>query len=124
LQPRTTDSAPSDIDISLSTSVMPSGTVAQSEVHGAGLAASEVLCLRSRLEALHFAAPIQNAPFKATGTLHLTRAAAFAPALPAKNAQGYREPAPTLDPRPAAPGDLTTGNPEVGAPPLNAPDPP
>jgi hypothetical protein len=123
LKPRTTESAPSNIDISLSTSVMPSGTVAQSEVHGAGLDPSEVLCLRGRLEALRFAPPIQNAPFNARGTLHLTRAAALAPA-PTNSAQGHREPAPTLDPRPAAPGDLTTGNPEVGAPPLNAPDPP
>jgi hypothetical protein len=123
LKPRSAESAPSNIDISLSTSVMPSGAVAQSEVQAAGLDPSEALCLRSRLEALHFAAPIENAPFKARGTLHLTRATAFAPAQPANSAQRDREPAPILEARPA-PSDLATGNPEVGAPALNAPDPP
>jgi len=125
LNARTSDNAPASIDISVSTSVMPSGSVAQAEVHGAGLETSELQCLRARLESLHFGQPIENAPFSVRGTLHLTRATAITPGQPAKGAQTERQREPTTAIEPAAaPNELTNGNPEVGAPPLNAADPP
>jgi hypothetical protein len=70
--------SPAYLDISLSTSVMPSGSVANSEVRAPGLDSGEMQCLRGRLEAVHFAAPIENAPFHVQGTLQLTRAAGAA----------------------------------------------
>jgi hypothetical protein len=123
LNARNAETAPANIDISLSTSVMPSGSVAQSEVHGAGLEASETQCLRSRLETLHFGPPIENAPFAVHGALHLTRATAITPTQPAIGAPPKNDPSQALDTAPT-PNDVTSGNPEVGAPPLNAQDPP
>jgi hypothetical protein len=83
---------PTQIDIAVSTHVMPSGTVAQSEVTSSALSASELACVRNRVEALHFAAPIENAPFDVQGSVHLARAATPPPALPsaqpAANADG------------------------------------
>jgi hypothetical protein len=123
LNARTLETASANIDISLSTSVMPSGSVAQSEVQGGGLEAGEKQCLRSRLETLHFGPPIENAPFTVRGTLHLTRATAITPTQPTKPAPANSVPNTVLAPA-TTPNDLTLGNPEVGAPPLNAPDPP
>jgi hypothetical protein len=81
LSARVAVDAPTQLDIALSTRVMPSGAVASSEVHAAGLAPNELSCLRSRVETLHFAVPIENAPFAVQGSLHLIRAApAAAPA--------------------------------------------
>jgi hypothetical protein len=78
--------APKQLDISLSTRVMPSGAVASSEVQASGLGPGELACLRRRMEGLHFAPPIEHAPFAVNGTIHLTRAptppAAAAPAVP------------------------------------------
>jgi hypothetical protein len=82
LQARTSADAPNHLDIALATRVMPSGAVAHSEVSAAGLEASELACLRGRVEALHFAGPIENAPFAVHGSVHLTRAATPAPTVP------------------------------------------
>jgi hypothetical protein len=84
---RAANEAPAQIDIALSTRVMPSGSVTQSQVAAPGLAPNEIACLRSRLEALHFAAPIENAPFSVQGSLHLTREAAAAPPVPTDEAR-------------------------------------
>ena len=128
LKPRTSETAPASIDIMFATSVMPSGAVAQSEVRGAGLDPSETTCLRNRLETLHFAVPIENAPIKVSASMHLSRANAIAPALGAERdkkqeVQAYVAPAAVPAVQPGA-SDLSLGNPEVGAPPLNAPNPP
>jgi hypothetical protein len=84
---RAANDAPAQLDIALSTHVMPSGTVTQSQVSAPGLAPNEIACLRSRLEALHFAGPIENAPFSVQGSLHLTREAAAAPPVPTDEAR-------------------------------------
>ena len=129
LQPRANASAPTSIDLALSTSIMPSGSVAQSEVQAAGLDSAETACLRARLEGLHFRTPIEDAPRRVSTTLHLTRA----PSAPEPTPRNERTI--EVDPEPSraqalpteaqpSPFELTTGNPEVGAPPLNAPNPP
>ena len=75
LKARPAEDAPSSLEISLSTKVMPSGAVAQSEVSAPGLEPDEIACLRRRVENIHFAAPIENAPFPVSGSLRLTRGA-------------------------------------------------
>jgi hypothetical protein len=67
LHVRAADSAPGQLEVNLSTHVMPSGSVAQSEIQATGLDAAEVQCL----ESLHFAQPIENAPFAVRGRLKL-----------------------------------------------------
>jgi hypothetical protein len=71
LSVRAGDSAPTTFEIALTTNVMPSGAVARSEVQAAALEPGELQCLRARLETLHFAAPIENAPFVVRGKLTL-----------------------------------------------------
>ena len=73
LQPRTSDTGPGQLPIALSTQVMPSGMVADSSVSAPGLSPDEVKCLRQRLESVHFAQPIENAPFRVTGSMTLAR---------------------------------------------------
>jgi hypothetical protein len=102
---RAASDAPGQLDIALSTHVMPSGTVTQSQVSAPGLAPSEVACLRGRLEALHFAGPIENAPFTVQGSFHLTRAAPAA-AVPTDEARAAA--AAPADNGAAAPADTTT----------------
>jgi hypothetical protein len=75
LKVRPPENAPSTLEISLSTKVMPSGAVAGSEVSAPGLEADELACLRRRVEKIHFAQPIENAPFPVSGSLRLTRGA-------------------------------------------------
>ena len=75
LKARPAEDAPSSLEIALSTKVMPSGAVAQSEVSAPGLEPEEIACLRKRVENIHFAAPIENAPFPVSGSLRLTRGA-------------------------------------------------
>jgi hypothetical protein len=103
---RAANDAPTQIDIALSTHVMPSGSVTQSQVTAPALAPNEVACLRSRLEALHFAGPIENAPFTVQGSLHLTRAAAPTPA-PTDEARAAAA-AQADDNAPAMPGPADT----------------
>jgi hypothetical protein len=50
LAPRAANEAPSQIDISLSANVMPSGAVGRGEVSAPGLSSQELSCVRSRLE--------------------------------------------------------------------------
>jgi hypothetical protein len=111
LDPHPVDNAPPQIDIALSTNVMPSGSVSSSSVSAAGLSANEVGCLRGRVESLHFAPPIENAPFSVHGSVRLTRNNAppparaetiaevvAAPALPSgPENQGTPLPVPTQD---------------------------
>ena len=73
LAPRAAAEAPSRVDISLSVQVMPSGAVSRGEVSAPGLTLEERDCLRTRLEALHFAQPIENAPFTVKGSIRLDR---------------------------------------------------
>jgi hypothetical protein len=105
---RAANDAPSQLDIALSTHVMPSGTVTQSQVSAPGLAPNEIACLRSRLEALHFAGPIENAPFSVQGSMHLTRAAAApVPTTPTDEARAAAA-AQTDNNAPAMPGPADT----------------
>jgi hypothetical protein len=73
LQPRPNDTGPSQLPIALSTQVMPGGMVADSHVSAPGLSSDELKCLRQRLEAVHFAQPIENAPFRVSGSVTLAR---------------------------------------------------
>jgi len=73
LKERPVNEAPDNVNISLRASIMPSGTVGRGEVSAPGLTPEEVACVRSRLEALHFAQPIENAPLTVSGTITLSR---------------------------------------------------
>lgn len=73
LQPRTDNTGPSQLPVALSTQVMPGGMVADSSVSAPGLSPDELKCLRQRLEGVHFAQPIENAPFRVTGSMTLAR---------------------------------------------------
>jgi hypothetical protein len=69
------------INISLNANVMPSGAVGRGEVSAPGLTPAEVSCIRSKLESMRFAQPIENAPLVVTGSISLTpHVAAPAPA--------------------------------------------
>lgn len=72
LAARPASEAPNNLNISLRASIMPSGTVGRGEVEAPGLTPEEVACVRSRLEALHFAQPIENAPLTVSGTITLS----------------------------------------------------
>ena len=74
LAPRAAQAAPSELRLSLNASVMPSGAVGRGEVSASGdLSKAELDCLRTRLESLKLAAPIENAPRTVTGSITLTR---------------------------------------------------
>jgi hypothetical protein len=73
LAERPANEAPTNLNITLSASIMPSGTVGRGEVSAPGLTPEEVTCVRSRLESLHFAQPIENAPLTVSGTITLNR---------------------------------------------------
>lgn len=73
LKPRPANEAPPSVSISLTASVMPSGAVGRGEVSAPGLEPDEVSCVRSRLESLHFAEPIENAPITVSGSITLNR---------------------------------------------------
>ncbi len=73
LKPRPASQAPSSVSISLSANVMPSGAVGRGEVSAPGLEPEEVSCVRSRLESLRFAQPIENAPLTVNGSITLSR---------------------------------------------------
>jgi hypothetical protein len=73
LAARPADQAPARVNISLSANVMPSGAVGRGEVSAPDLSPEEISCVRTRLEALHFAPPIENAPFTVNGALTLNR---------------------------------------------------
>lgn len=75
-------SSASSLNIALSANVMPSGAVGRGEVSAPGLRPAEVACLRSRVESLRFAQPIENAPLTVSGSLTLTPQVAPAPATP------------------------------------------
>jgi hypothetical protein len=66
------DRTPLQIEIALSTNIMPSGAVSSSSVNAAGLGSTEIACLRARVESLHFAPPIENTPFAVHGRVRLT----------------------------------------------------
>jgi hypothetical protein len=119
LRVRAADSAPGQLEVNLSTNVMPSGSVAQSEIQATGLDPAEIQCLRARLEALHFAQPIENAPFAVRGKLKLQQnpppPTAAAPVPAPKPADPDSE-----QPKPAAPVVLF-GPREQAPPPLFGP---
>ena len=72
LAPRLAEGAPRELHLSLSASVMPSGAVGRGEVSGsAELTKPELDCVRARLEGLHFATPIENAPLTVNGSITL-----------------------------------------------------
>jgi hypothetical protein len=73
LKPRPASQAPASVSISLSANVMPSGAVGRGEVSAPGLEPEEVSCVRSRLESLRFAQPIENAPLTVSGSITLSR---------------------------------------------------
>lgn len=73
LKPRPASQAPASVNISLSANVMPSGAVGRGEVSAPGLEPEEVSCVRSRLESLRFAQPIENAPLTVRGSITLSR---------------------------------------------------
>jgi hypothetical protein len=83
LQARPASSAPGQVNISLRANIMPSGAVGRGEVSAPGLSPEEVACVRSRLESLRFAEPIENAPLSVSGSLTLTPRAAAPAAAPA-----------------------------------------
>jgi hypothetical protein len=83
LQPRPASSAPGPLNISLRANIMPSGSVGRGEVSAPGLSPAEVACVRSRLESLRFAQPIENAPLSVNGALTLTPRVAAPPPAPA-----------------------------------------
>jgi hypothetical protein len=68
---RPASEAPDNLNISLRASIMPSGIVSRGEVSAPGLTPEEVACVRSRLESLHFAQPIENAPLTVSGSITL-----------------------------------------------------
>jgi hypothetical protein len=70
---RPASEAPANLNIALSASIMPSGTVGRGEVSAPGLTPDEVTCVRSRLESLRFAQPIENAPLTVSGTITLNQ---------------------------------------------------
>jgi hypothetical protein len=72
LAPRAANEAPSQISISLSANVMPSGAVGRGEVSAPGLSKEELSCVRSRLESLRFAQPVENAPRTVSGSISIT----------------------------------------------------
>jgi hypothetical protein len=64
------DAAPSEVRLSLTASVMPSGAVGRAEVSASTqLGKQELDCVRTKLEALHFATPIENAPIQVSGSI-------------------------------------------------------
>ena len=72
LAPRPREGAPPELRLSLSASVMPSGAVGRGEVSGsAQLTKPELDCVRARIEGLHFATPIENAPLTVSGSITL-----------------------------------------------------
>jgi len=72
IAPRPAANAPPQLRLSLSASVMPSGAVGRGEVSASSeLTKPELDCVRGRLEALHFAAPIDNAPLTVSGSITL-----------------------------------------------------
>ena len=72
IAPRAAANAPPQLRLSLSASVMPSGAVGRGEVSASSeLTKPELDCVRGRLEALHFAAPIDNAPLTVSGSITL-----------------------------------------------------
>jgi hypothetical protein len=72
LAARTAKEAPSQITISLTANVMPSGAVGRGEVSAPGLSPDELSCVRSRLESLRFAQPVENAPRTVSGSISIT----------------------------------------------------
>jgi hypothetical protein len=107
LSARAVTDAPRELEIALATQVMPSGAVGRSEVSAAGLEAGELACLRGKVEALHFAGPIENAPFAVRGSIHLTRSATPAPTAPSGDGP--------------ANGDGTKGDPSAAPSPTGQP---
>lgn len=118
LKPRTADRAPGRVDIGLIANVMPSGAVRHGEVSCRALQSEELACVQRRLEALHFAPPIENAPFSVRGTLQLELplargAVVDTNAPPAATADGRT---PGIVP-PADPGIVPPADPGVVPPP-------
>jgi hypothetical protein len=92
---------------------MPGGMVADSNVSAPGLSPDEVKCLRRRLEAVHLAQPIENAPFRVSGSITLVRRGGANPASasaaekkPADKAD--RPPDPWQEPAPPPPVEQST----------------
>jgi hypothetical protein len=99
LQPRTTDDAPKQIIVSLQAVVTPSGAVSRGDASGGGLGAEELACIRRMVEGVHFAPPIENAPFSVNGTVKLQQQ----PAPKAAPTEAPAEPKAPADDHAAAP---------------------
>lgn len=70
IAPRPAAGAPSELRLSLSASVMPSGAVGRGEVSASSqLTKPELDCVRARIERLHFAPPIDGAPRTVSGSI-------------------------------------------------------
>jgi hypothetical protein len=70
IKPRPADKI-GDIALTATAHVMPSGAVSRGEVDVHDVSDDERTCLRTRVEALYFAAPIENAPFSVNATLSI-----------------------------------------------------
>jgi hypothetical protein len=118
LEPRTADASQSTLQVGVDTQVMPSGAVSRAQVSGAGLTQVERQCITKRVETLHFAQPIENAPFPVHANIALQLSAAAKVATPAQlaaaaatepavanaaEAAPFLEPSPEAAPVPAAP---------------------
>jgi hypothetical protein len=74
LKVRAADVAPAHIDIAVTAQVMPSGAVGRGEASASLLDVAELTCVRHQIEAVHFDAPIENAPFSVSATLSIDQA--------------------------------------------------
>jgi hypothetical protein len=132
LKPRAAENAPSNLAIAVTASVMPSGAVGQTEVSAAELDSSELACLKARAAGLHFAPPIENAPFSVRGTVQLTRDVTHAPLAakpveaPPANADPSAAPppvTPSTEPIPDRPPVTPSTEPVPAQPPVVPPNP-
>ncbi len=71
LKPRAASTGPSTTDLSVTAHVMPSGSVSRGEAASAQLDANELACVRRLVESVHFAQPIDNAPFSVSATVKI-----------------------------------------------------
>jgi hypothetical protein len=60
------------INISVTAHVMPSGAAPYSEVDASQLEAEELKCVKARVEGVHFAPPIKDAPFTVQASVQVT----------------------------------------------------
>lgn len=124
LVPRPDNGSLLPIQIAIATQLMPSGAVAYTRVDAPTLSRAELSCITQRVETLHFAQPITNAPLGVRASLALQPSAATKPAPspqlaaaaePEQDAlQNTQNPRTLLEPSPEA--QLVPGAPPVVVP--------